>query len=572
MQLDQQGDGVLREGLFNFVCQPFRNANSDIDGVMIHGVEVTEEVRALRRVEELVQLLEGEKDALRRAEQEAAQRASQLSAIFEAITDIVIVCDAQGQLVRANSAFYTGTGLRPGDDLSISTFPLRPTHLQPLDMDGKPLPQEQWPLVRVLRGERLSSKNTVDIFFRNLKGNMRTFDLRGGPIYEPSGKIAGGVVVFRDVTRRRELERRLRRSEREFRSLVESNIIGVVVIDAHGRIHEANDCFAQMLGYNREDLLSGTISWQQLTPSQYRTKEEEAIATLFAAGTVLPWEKEYLREDGNRLPALVGGTLIDQEQGLALEVILDISDRKEAEQRKQEFLSMVSHELRTPLTGIVGFLELAHIYLEDLPVGVSPQMDDVIEKVKLFVEQAEQQASIQTRLVEELLDVSRMEKHTFELSLKKCNLSKIVQDVVFFQQQIAGKDRIELLSPAQEVLPVLVDEDRIGEVLVNYLTNALKYSPADGKISVGVTVEETCVRVYVRDQGPGLTPVHQQRIWERFYQTRMFANGTAERSGLGLGLYISKIIIEQHQGQVGVESHFGHGSTFWFTLPLVDEP
>lgn len=571
VQLDRRGDGVLEEGLFNFVYQPFRNADGNIDGILVHGVEVTEQVRTHHRVEELVHLLEGEKEALRRAEQEAAHRAKQLSAIFETITDIVIVCDEQGQVVHANSAFYTGAGLQAGADFSLSVPHIRPAHLLPLDMEGKPLPSEQWPFVRVLKGELLSGKNTIDVFFRDQAGHLRSFDVRGAPIYEESGKIVGGVVVLRDVTKRRQLERRLRRSERKFRSLVESNIIGVIVIDAHGQIYEANDCFVQMLGYDREDLLSGTISWQQLTPPLYREREEQVIATLFATGTVLPWEKEYLCKDGHQLPALVGGTLIDQERGLALEVILDISDRKEAERRKQEFLSMVSHELRTPLTGIVGFIELAQLYLEELPRGISPKIDDLIRKIERVVRQAEQQASIQTRLVEELLDVSRMENHTFELSLKWCNLIKIVQNVVAAQQQIAGMHRIELLQPPQELVSVLVDEDRIGQVLINYLTNALKYAPADQKISVGLTVEETCVRVYVRDRGLGLTPMHQQHIWERFYQTGTSASRTAARSGLGLGLYISKIIVEQHKGLVGVESRLGQGSTFWFTLPLADE-
>ncbi len=572
VQFDCEKDGAQGERLFNFVYQPFCKADGNVDGILIHGIEVTEQVQARLHVEELVRLLKEEKEALRRAEQEAAHRASQLSAIFEAITDIVIVCDEQGQLVHANSAFYKGSGLQPGDELSFSTLSRYPAHMQPLDMEGNLLPQEEWPLVRVLHGERLSSKNTMDLFFRGQEGHMRSFDTRGAPIYEASGKIVGGVIVLRDVTRRRELERRLHRSEREFRSLVDSNIIGVIAIDAHGYIHEINDCFVQMLGYNREELLSGTISWQELIPPEDREKEEQAIAALFAAGTALPWEKEYLCKDGHRLPTLVAGTLIDQEQGLALEVILDISDRKEVERRKQEFVSMVSHELRTPLTGIVGFLELAYIYLADLPRALSPKVNEMISKIKLFVQQAEQQAGIQTRLVEELLDVSRMEKHTFELSLKECNLIRIVQDVVSIQQQIAGTHRIELLPSSQSVVSVIADEDRIGEVLVNYLTNALKYTPADWSIEVGVTMEETSVCVFVRDQGPGVTPLQQQRIWERFYQTGIPTNSTAEKSGLGLGLYISKIIIEQHKGSVGVESRPGEGATFWFTLPLAGEP
>jgi signal transduction histidine kinase len=110
----------------------------------------------------------------------------------------------------------------------------------------------------------------------------------------------------------------------------------------------------------------------------------------------------------------------------------------------------------------------------------------------------------------------------------------------------------------------MMDEDRIKQVIINYLTNALKYTEDDREIIVGMEVTETVVRVYVHDQGPGLTVEQQQEVWERFYQT----DPSTKKGGLGLGLYIAKILITQHHGQVGVESQPGEGSTFWFTLPL----
>ncbi|HXR66660.1 MAG TPA: ATP-binding protein, partial [Ktedonobacteraceae bacterium] len=136
--------------------------------------------------------------------------------------------------------------------------------------------------------------------------------------------------------------------------------------------------------------------------------------------------------------------------------------------------------------------------------------------------------------------------------------------------QMTPGRHIELLLPAQTSIPVAVDADRIDQVLTNYLTNAFKYSPAGQPVRVELSVEGCMARVSVSDQGSGLTEEQQQHVWDRFYQTEAAAQPGSER-GLGLGLYIVRTIIAQHQGQVGVESSCGQGTTFWFMLPLADE-
>jgi signal transduction histidine kinase len=295
----------------------------------------------------------------------------------------------------------------------------------------------------------------------------------------------------------------------------------------------------------------------------------QVMTTILSTGALPPLEWEYLRKDGSRVHVLAAGTLLDQERRLALGVVLDISDRKAAERRKQEFLSMVSHELRTPLTAILGLIELALMQIDLRPRSLPPEAEGLLGQIEKVLQRASGQLEIETRLVEELLEVSRLEMHNFGLSLQREHLVTIVQETVANQQQAARTRQIELVLLPDEVVPVIADAGRIGQVLTNYLTNAFKYAPVDRVVSVRLEVTGTVARVSVGDQGPGLTPEQQQRVWERFYQAAAPGHQGAD-GGLGLGLAIAKVIIEQHQGQVGVESAAGRGSTFWFTLPLAD--
>jgi signal transduction histidine kinase len=177
------------------------------------------------------------------------------------------------------------------------------------------------------------------------------------------------------------------------------------------------------------------------------------------------------------------------------------------------------------------------------------------------------QAQRLDRLVNDLLDVSRIQAGQLKLDLKAANLSGIVRATVEEQRQAFPERTIPLSLPAG-LVPVFADADRIGQVVTNYLTNALKYSQEERPVEVEIQVEGQQGRLWVRDQGPGLTSAEQELLWERFYRVPGIEVQSGSGIGLGLGLYISKMIIEQHQGQVGVQSTPGQGATFWFTLPL----
>jgi len=569
--IDRRGDGVLAEAYYNVVYQPSRTLQGDIDGMWVYSVEVTEQVQARRRVQELNRQLEAEKDALRQAKQEAQARTAELEATFETMTDGVAVCDARGEIRYTNTAYRSMLGLEEDADPSLLQLDNRFAWLAARDLEGRPLPKEQLAMPRVLRGERLSGTHAMDYMCRTRKGEDLILNVSGAPIRDAAGQIVGGVVVLRDVTGRHRLEQQLQYSECKLRSLVESNIFGVVVVDLDGRIYEFNDRYAQILGCSRDELLAQTFNWLQFVPPEDHEIMEQAMATVLSTGAMPPYERGYLRKDGSRVPALVAATLLDQERRLVLSVILDISEQKAAELRKQEFLSMVSHELRTPLTSIMGFLDLALLYSDLFPRPLSPEAEQLLGKMETGLKRAMAQVEVETRLVEELLEVSRLELHKFELTLQPENLVTIVQETVASQQQAARARSIELVLPPDEGVPVIADAGRIGQALTNYLTNALKYAPRDQPISVCLGVMGNVARVSVRDRGPGLTPEQQQQVWERFYQVAAPGRQGPD-GGLGLGLAIARAIIEQHHGQVGVQSAPGRGSTFWFTLPIEVSP
>jgi PAS domain S-box-containing protein len=500
----------------------------------------------------------------------AAQQASYLTAIFDAITDGIVVCDTRGHILQSNSAFRSLMEIDEGDETALTLIEERRAGLIPRDLDGNPLPKDQWPSMRALRGERVSGTETVDLFTYTKEGQPHFLNVSAAPIYDGADQVVGAVLVLRDETERRQLEQQRQLSERKYRSLVDSNIVGVQVVGHNGKIYEVNDCLAQMFGYSKEELLSDDFLWYQFNPPEYSKKNDSVYQSLVTTGVAHLQERELMRKDGSHFPALLAGTVFDHELQRAVMMFLDISDRKEAERRKQEFLGMVSHELRTPLTAIQGFIELTQLHLQQIPRNLPAEADTILTRAEAILAHTNQQVNIECRLVEALLDVSRMEMHKFELSLKECNLVEVVRDIVAYQQQLTRDRRIELLLPEKELVTVFIDEDRIGQALINYLTNALKYSPADKAILVGLTIEDEIARVFVRDEGPGLTPEQQQSIWERFYQARSSMLRGSE-GGLGLGLYIARIIIQQHGGQVGVESAPGQGSTFWFTLSLLNE-
>ncbi len=236
----------------------------------------------------------------------------------------------------------------------------------------------------------------------------------------------------------------------------------------------------------------------------------------------------------------------------------------------KEVLYAMSLELRAPLTATQGSLQQAHHLLQRIRTSSLPvETGDLLAKFQDVLLRIERQVSEEMRLVSDLLDISLIDANRLELLLVWCNLVEIVRETVSRQQSHAPQRAFELELPADELVGVLADEKRISQALVNYLHNAHRYSPLDQPIKIFLEVRGALARVAVQDRGPGIPESEKNRIWERFQRGQ---NQTARAgSGLGLGLYITRTIIQQHRGSVGLDSSEGEGSIFWFAVPLADE-
>ena len=410
-------------------------------------------------------------------------------------------------------------------------------------------------------------------------GQVLRVEARSSVFFDEKGTPLGLRGVTMDITQQKLTEERLA-SENQFRKAIEESMLaGVAAMDLEGRQTYVNRAFCKMVGWSEEDLIGGTPPYLYWAP-----EELDRITNAFAStrgGQINPsgFELLFRRSNEERFHAIVLASPLKDSRGEIsgwLASVYDITERKriererellfEREQRareeaerayraRDEFIAMVSHELRTPLNSIIGWL---HIIRTCKP-------DD--ETVTRGLEIIDSNAKMQTRLINDLLDISRIFSGKLNLDMAELDLARVIETATQQLRLAAEEKSIEIeirLEPAR----VLGDSDRLVQVVQNLLSNAVKFTPRAGSITIRLQRLEATAQIIIRDNGAGISSQLLPHIFDKFRQGEF----GRQRGGLGLGLTIVRDLVDMHGGSVHAESGGeGLGTTFTVTLPLIEQ-
>ena len=500
----------------------------------------------------------------RRADDTARRAVQQLESTFDAIGDGICLLDAEGNVVRANQ------GLARLLEAPLQSFAGR-SYRELLRL-GEADPVQRMLVTR--------TREAMSLHHRG-----KWLRLTADPVIDGPGRLTGAVLIFSNFTAQQQAQEErelllireqsalatLRATETRLKRLADSNMFGVIEADLDGRVHHANDTWLRMLGLRREDLDAGRIRWDLLTPVDCLEADANAAAQIRERGACAPYTKEYQRADGIRVPVLVGAARMEGRDA-ALAFVLDLTEVKRRErelrgkvrelqttdQRKDEFLAMLAHELRNPLAAITTGMHL----LDEIG---SHEGKPVQTRATIL-----RQVGMLTRLVDDLLDVSRITLGKVDLRREKVPLREAVLHAAVTARPLLDERRHQLaLELSDEPLLALADPTRLEQVIGNLINNAAKYTEAGGHISVTLRRDGAQALLTVRDTGIGIDPAHLASVFDLFAQVDQSTART--RGGLGVGLTLVKRLVTMHGGSVEARSRgLGTGSEFEVRLPLVE--
>ncbi len=451
----------------------------------------------------------------------------------------------------------------------------------------------------------LPEAGLAEMYCHRKDGERIEVEVRTIPWTSSSGVSHGTLAVIRDLTPRRTNERTVdelraqgeqaritARESLRFRELLEAAPDAIIEVDQAGRIVLLNRVTEQLFGYSREELLNQPVDI--LIPSDVRAGHHAHRQRYWGQPTTRPMgtglKLEGQRKDGSKFPVEISLSPVKSEDGFRVSAIIrDASERKRAEERlraiqaayteelslknrqlearndiveradrlKSEFLSGMSHELRTPLHTIIGFTELLREELEG-PLN---------EKQHRFMEHIHRDSHHLLALINDVLDLSKIEAGRIELKHEQFALLDALEETISSIRPRADAKAIRLeVSAAPATIDLLADRLRVKQILYNLLTNAVKFTPNEGRVSVDIVSLGSFVEISVTDTGVGIASTEHDSVFDKFYQVGQRQAGGHE--GTGLGLAITRRLVEEHGGSIRLSSEPGRGARFTFTIPL----
>ncbi|SDE86211.1 PAS domain S-box-containing protein [Mucilaginibacter pineti] len=420
------------------------------------------------------------------------------------------------------------------------------------------LDEEAFIIGQVAKGEKVVHFETV----RQAKnGTMVPISLTVSPIHNSEGKIIGASKIARDISDQKIAAER----DGVLAAIVDSSDDTILSKTLDGIITSWNKAAVKMFGHTEAEAVGKHISL--IIPADRLNEETFIIGEVRKGNKIDHFQTLRLAKNGSLIPISLSVSPVTDDKGKiigASKIARDISKEQTSQQeigklyehlkelnaKKDEFIALASHELKTPLTSINGYLQLLELHLSQ-------------EKPKDFLQRAQQQLKKLTSLVDELLDVSKIEAGKLHFAAEDFNICNVAKDAVGLISHTNTAHSITLHSTISECI-IKGDAHRIEQVIINLLTNAIRYAPDSYQIEVYITADEHGVKLGVKDYGIGIASEKLEHIFSRYYRVD---DDNAKVSGLGIGLYLCHEIVTRHNGKIWAESEPGKGSTFWFRLP-----
>lgn len=537
---------------FDFDISPIRNTVSEICGAFIVCKETTEKVKSIITQQDFATLSEELAEAI----EEYATTNEELSAANEEM--FVMQQDLQRSeklfksialnipksliiVIDKNHRFITIEGdLRIKLGYSDRNY----TGLHPTDVTSK----EHYDAVkhhydRLLAGETFSEEMELSV------GGI--YKVHYVPLRNDLDEVTSGLIIAFDITDVKKAEER----SVKLAAIVESSDDAIISKTLDSVITSWNDAAQRMFGYTSEEIIGEKI--YKLIPKDRTNEEPEILNRLKNGEHVKHFETQRLTKAGNLIHVSLTISPLKDKNGNIIglsKIARDITAQKLEEQRKNDFVAMVSHELKTPLTTISSYVQIL--------LAKSKTEGDEFRMNALTRTQVQTKKMVS--MIHDFLSLARLDDGKITLNKSVFELHPLIEEVVTDAKILSTRHEIEI-SDCEDVL-INADRDKIGQVLNNLLSNAVKYSPSGGNIVIGCTKEENNVKIFVKDNGIGITKEDKERLFQRFFRS---SNEQLKGvSGFGIGLYLVSEVLRFHNSKMDLISEENEGSTFSFSLPL----
>ncbi len=505
--------------------------------------------------------------ASKRAEASAEQSGKRFEAAFDSAPIGVSLTGPDGAWIDVNDVLCSITGYTKSELMALTFADI--TH-----PDDREASQADW-----LRHQAGTDKGRIEKRYIRADGTIIWVCVSRTSVRDDAGRHLYTVAHIEDITERRAAQRSLEEAEERFRRAFDDAPIGMALVGLDGRCLRTNTSLCTILGYSTSELLE--LRFQDLTHADDLERSNESARGLVAGEyPSFAHDSRYIRKNGDVVWTTLSVSLVRdhaEQPSYFVAQIIDIHDRKLAEAEtarllelerehvdrlraldglKDEFVASVSHELRTPLTSIKGYLELV----------LDGEAGELNDEQHGYLTTVDRNSERLLRLVGDLLFVGQSEAGKFELELDDADLGVIVRECVESAEPAAAAKEIRVDLRAGEIPSFRGDRARLAQLLDNLVSNAIKFTPHGGKVTVSVEHVADAARIEVRDTGIGIPLDEQRQLFDRFFRARAATEGAIQ--GTGLGLSIAKTIAEGHGGSLGVESEVGVGTVFRVEIPL----